>query len=86
MLADCGIDVDLEDTTGGETPLYYAIKNQKKEVVQFLIERRANLDHQSSKFLTPYQLAKRESSKEILKMLVDAGCSTVETEIIIDAP
>ena len=33
LLAECGCYVDLEDTTAGETPLFYAIKNSKKAVV-----------------------------------------------------
>ena len=78
LLAECGIDVDQVDETAGETPIYYAIKNSKKAIVKFLIERNVNIDHRSAKQLSPYMLAKRHADKEIIKMLIEAGCKTNE--------
>ena len=66
MIAECGADVDLVDSTAGETPLYYAIRSSSKTLVQFLIDRGVNIDHRSTKQLSPYMLAKRHADKEII--------------------
>lgn len=73
LLADCGSDVDLQDTTAGETPLYYAIRNNHWHIVHFLIERGVNVNHRSAKQLSPLALAKRENRMEIVKLLLAQG-------------
>ena len=46
--------------------------------MQFLIERGVNINHTNAKQLSPYILAKRHSDKEIIQLLMDAGCKTNE--------
>jgi len=49
--------------------------------VRFLIEREVNLNHCNGKNVTPFALAKRENHKAIIKLLLDAGCSSHEEEV-----
>ena len=82
LLSECGTEVDLSDTTAGETPLYYAIKNNQKHIVSFLIERGVNVNHRNHKQLSPYVLAKRTNGLDpaILQMLVQAGSKIQEED------
>lgn len=57
-LVDAGADSDLVDNNG-QTPLFYAIKNGKLDVVEYLAERGANVNVIDKKNITPVSWAKR---------------------------
>lgn len=67
--AETGID---ERNKGGETALHLAIANNAIDVVQLLISKKANLEHQSNITRTPLMEAVRANSIPCLRLLLDA--------------
>ncbi|XP_053107731.1 ankyrin repeat and SOCS box protein 5 isoform X2 [Hemicordylus capensis] len=71
LLISCGIDVD-QDIPHLGTPLYVACISQQKQCVRKLLHAGASV--QKGKFLeTPLHAAARQSSAEIINMLLEFG-------------
>ncbi len=66
MLIDAGADLDVQDKMG-DTPLHYAASLGKIEIVRMLIGAGARKDIQDNKDRLPYDLAKTEELKKLLK-------------------
>ena len=56
-----------------ETPLYYAARMGRKEVVQLLIERGAEPNWQHWSEMTPLHMAAGLGHSDVVKVLMDAG-------------
>ena len=55
---DLGADFDHADTKN-QRPIYYAIQNNKYEIIKFLIDKGANLQTEDKKGMTPTAWAKK---------------------------
>ncbi len=66
MLIDAGADLDVQ-TNSGKTPLHWAARNGRVEVAQMLIDAGARKDIRDNKDRLPYDLAKTEELKKLLK-------------------
>jgi ankyrin repeat protein len=72
-----GADPDLVDNNG-QTPLYYAIKQGKFEVCEFLLKAGAKLTVADKKGQSPVQWAKRFNKQQIVDLLVQFGAAPPE--------
>ena len=57
----------------GMTPIFYAIRSDHLQMVQYLISLNANVHHQDRKLSTPCYLSVLYASFTIFKLLVDSG-------------
>jgi ankyrin repeat protein len=55
-----GADSDIIDNNG-QTPLFYAIKGGKIDVIDYLLRNGANAKNTDKKGLTPIALAKKQN-------------------------
>jgi ankyrin repeat protein len=69
---DSGADVNWQNKFGN-TPLYYAIRNQQIDVINFLIKNNANLDIKNNEGKNVYNFARKTKNKEILSILNQAN-------------
>lgn len=56
-----------------ETPLFFAVKGRQEEMVAFLLDKGANVDHENNDKETPLFGACSHGFKKIFDMLVEAG-------------
>lgn len=68
-----GIDLNLKDKLGGNTPLFIAITRNKPEIVQELIQANADINVQDTRGYTPLMEAAVRNRLKILDMLMKAG-------------
>jgi hypothetical protein len=68
LLIKYGADVNLKDMYG-QTCIYYAILSGKVEIVEFLLDNKADISIQDNKMLTPYQFASKNKQKKIAEIL-----------------
>ncbi len=76
FLLSKGADIDEVNTTeyyGGYTPLFWAVEDNNKELVSFLIQNGANVNAKSVKGQTPLSLAEKGSYAEIVDILKANG-------------
>ena len=59
----------------GQTPLYYAIKSSRIEVLEYLLSLGINLNNQDKKGSTPINFAVRYNKQHIKDMLIKAGAT-----------
>ena len=67
-----GADIDEVNTTdyyGGYTPLFWAVEDNNKELVSFLIQNGANVNAKSVKGQTPLSLAEKGGYADIVEIL-----------------
>ncbi|KAE8442728.1 hypothetical protein EG329_002919 [Mollisiaceae sp. DMI_Dod_QoI] len=64
-----GADVNAKDT-GGRTPLYYASRNGKLDVVELLLEKGAEVDSQSEKHYTALMVASSKGHESVVRKLI----------------
>jgi ankyrin repeat protein len=72
FLLSKGADINEVNTTeyyGGYTPLFWAVEDNNKELVGFLIQHGAEVNVQSKKGHTPLSLAEEAGYAEIVEML-----------------
>jgi len=72
FLLSKGADINEGNTTeyyGGYTPLFWAVEDNNKELVGFLIQHGAEVNIQSHKGQTPLSLAEKGGYAEIVEML-----------------
>ena len=68
-----GANLDWQDEKWGWTPLHWAARAGKIEIVRMLIDAGANVNVQTNGGSTPLHEAVRYGSVEIVRMLIDAG-------------
>ncbi|MEJ2421201.1 MAG: ankyrin repeat domain-containing protein [Acidobacteriota bacterium] len=76
LLLSKGADVDDAATSGmteGYTPLMMAARNDKMELVKFLIKHGANVNAKSKDGATPLSLAAKEGHQDIVDVLKKSG-------------
>ncbi|KAM3069673.1 hypothetical protein ACMFMG_010391 [Clarireedia jacksonii] len=71
-LIDHGADVNAKDTTG-RTPLYYASRNGKLNVVELLLERGAEVNAQNEKHYTALMVASSKGHESIVRKLITSN-------------
>ena len=70
-----GAAVDSAVTTGGATPLHYAVNRGRLACVQTLLNRGANLEVYDAEGNTPLYLASQRGLLDCMKLLLKAGAS-----------
>lgn len=63
-----GADFDLVDNNG-QTPIYYAIKGSRLDVIEYLLQGGINFNNTDKNRLTPYAWAKRANKPQIIEIL-----------------
>ena len=64
-----GAKIEIVDHNG-QTPIYYAIKFGRFEMVEFLIQKGANLTNEDKRGQTPSQFAKKHNKLQILDLIL----------------
>ena len=73
-LINGGADVNMEDDMMGYTPLYLAISDGNKEMVELLIAKGADINKPDKRTgYTPLMLALNSNNAELAKFLIDKG-------------
>jgi len=75
-LLDKGADVDESFNSGpaeGYTCLMMAARNQRPDIVKFLVENGANVNAKAANDNTPLSLAKEEEDQEMVALLIELG-------------
>ena len=73
-LISCGADVNLEGSEGGWTPLSVACEHGHLSCVHTLLKAGANITPRSGKDL-PINVAAKHNREEIVRILLEHGCS-----------
>ncbi|KAK6185249.1 hypothetical protein SNE40_007523 [Patella caerulea] len=85
LLLECGEDINQVHGQREDTAFHIAIKQGNKEIVEILIRNGANLDKENARGHTPLGLAllaAGSKSNDIVKMILNAGCSRTKTTSI----
>ena len=69
---NAGSLIDIVDTNG-QTPIYYAIKQNRFEMVEFLLKKGVNLKHEDKRHMTPITFAKKNNKTQILELFKNHG-------------
>ena len=79
-LLEQGAEIEAENRYTGETPIFYAVTNQHRDTVRYLIAENANIDVQRNNGDTPLHVAARLylsncslQLAEIIGILIDEG-------------
>lgn len=73
-----GADPDHVDSNG-QTPLYYAVKSQKLDTVEFLLTvGSVDVNHEDNKHETPMNVAKRAGKKQMINLLLMHGAKALD--------
>jgi ankyrin repeat protein len=72
VLKDMGVQTSQPDTLN-QTPLYYAAREGKNQLIDFLIENGCNVNHIDTYGQTPIFYACREGRMDAIKQLVGYG-------------
>lgn len=80
---EAGIDVNAKSSLGaGRTPLMLAASNGNKEIVQMLLDAKADVnDAEDENNDTALLLAALEGKEEVVRLLLDAGANTNASNI-----
>ena len=73
LLLDMGSDINAQIETNKNTALTLACFQGRQEVVQLLLERKANLEHRAKTGLTPLMEAANGGYVEVGKVLIEKG-------------
>jgi ankyrin repeat protein len=76
--------VDQPDALG-QTPLFYAVANNRETWIRWLLEHGANLHHKCKENMSPMIVASRYATVQTLHQLVEAGCDPTEPAVIYRA-
>lgn len=72
--------------TGGLTPLMYAIRENCKECVKVLVDRKVDLNKPDPDGVSPLLFAIMDAHWDIAKQLIDAGADVQQWDMFGDAP
>ena len=67
-----GFSVDLQDKDGN-TPLFYAIENDRFQTAVILLEYKANVNHKSKHGFTPLMYAAWKGHVDLVSLLIKHG-------------
>jgi hypothetical protein len=59
--------------TNGQTPVYYAIKQGRYEMVEFLLKQGINISHEDKRQTTPVMFAKKHNRNQIVELMIQHG-------------
>lgn len=79
-LLDKGISIDSQDDTTGDTALHIATFFDKKEIVDLLLQKKANKDAKNKKDKTALHYAAESKNKPLVQTLLDAGANSKITD------
>ncbi len=71
-----GASAEIVDNNG-QTPIYYAIRYGRFEMVEFLIQNNTNINLEDKKNQTPLMWAKKYAKQQILELLLSHGAAPV---------
>ncbi|XP_058961953.2 ankyrin repeat domain-containing protein 17 isoform X2 [Pocillopora verrucosa] len=74
LLLDMGSDINAQIETNRNTALTLACFQGRHEVVNLLVERKANIEHRAKTGLTPLMEAASGGYVEVGRILLDKGC------------
>lgn len=80
LLIKAGAYLEAESSSGGDTPLYWAVEKKRTGVVEALINARANVNFKDVDGRTVLFTATANGSNDIMKLLIKAGAN-VETVV-----
>lgn len=72
LMHSLGSTIDHVDENG-QTPLYYAIKNNHKNVIEFLLTNGINIHNEDKKGQTPINFAVRYNKNNFKDILIKFG-------------
>jgi len=72
-LLDAGVPVDHTDKEYGQTALHYAAREGRKEAVQVLVARGANVNARNKDLRTPLHWAAANGTASVIRILAEAG-------------
>lgn len=56
--------------TNGQTPIYYAIKQNRYEMVEYLLKKGINISHEDKRGQNPSAFAKKHNKNQIVDLLI----------------
>ena len=68
------------------TPLHFATKFEKLELIEMLIERKANVNAADLFGITPLHLAAEANAIECAKILIDRGSANINVKVHLQIP
>ena len=68
-----GADVNSKDRRTGWTLLHIAIRHQRKEIIQFLLDKGADVNARDNTGKTPLHLAVEAGQKDLVEQLIAKG-------------
>ena len=72
LLIDLGALIDQTDSKN-QRPIFYAITQNRYEMVKFLIDKGADIKTEDKKGMSPTNWAKKQGRVEILTLLLENG-------------
>ena len=75
ILLEAGSEIEIKEIRMGFTPLHEAIKAGHIEIVELLIQNKANVKAKAFGDTTPLHVAMREGNKEIASLLIQTGAN-----------
>lgn len=73
LLLAYGADINAKNGNNGATAAHYAAKGDKPEVIEYLAAQGADFDLRDTPGLTPYQLASKGASAQVVELLRRLG-------------
>ena len=73
MLLDHRAEIYVESDSNKDSPLTFACWKGHQDVVELLLERRANIDHRTKEGFTPLMFAALGGHKEVAHSLLKHG-------------
>jgi ankyrin repeat protein len=73
-MKELGSELDHVDENG-QTPLYYAIKSNKADLIEFLLQQKININNVDKRGQTPINFAVRHNKNNLKDLLVKYGAT-----------
>lgn len=74
-----GSTIDHVDENG-QTPVYYAIKSNHPNIIEYLLQKGINVNNQDKRGQTPINFAVRHNKNNIKELLIKFGASPPVTQ------
>lgn len=85
LLINAGADVNIAETTNGNTPLHLAIEQFKISIMELLLVKNADINRQNNSKKTPLDIAIMLNNVALLKLLILAADKSTTTTTINNA-